>query len=175
MKKILVMTICFLTWAAGIKAEEIPAAQMCAEAFEKNHVCPSPLCASVCLDGTQTEGCLLMCTPQACEKIPATSCPAQYCQVVTDCAKQKLCVPKVPEGAAPPCGDVAYNGTEVECCKGLIKRCGFDYFDGTCNMTGKGTPYHLPICIPCGDGKCTNFENHCNCPEDCKIEYYPQD
>jgi hypothetical protein len=37
-------------------------------------------------------------------------------------------------------------------------------------MQGKNTAYHLPICIPCGDGVCTNFENHCNCPEDCKKE-----
>jgi len=149
--------------------------EFCGREYMTKKDCPTAVCGLQCEDGSMTEGCSLACVPRRCEKLSEASCPLQFCQLVTDCAKQKLCLPKTEENTIPGCGDLAYNGQDVECCKGLVKKCGFDYFDGTCNMTGKNSPYNLPICIPCGDGKCTNFENHCNCPEDCTRDYLPEE
>ena len=42
------------------------------------------------------------------------------------------------------------------------------FFDGSCDLVGKSSVYAVPICIPCGNGICNQFETHCNCPEDCK-------
>ena len=71
-------------------------------------------------------------------------------------------------GERAKCGDLAYAGQDVDCCPGLVRRCGVEFFDGSCDMEGKNSIYSLPICVPCGDGVCGNFENRCNCPEDCK-------
>lgn len=70
-------------------------------------------------------------------------------------------------GEKADCGDVAYAGQDVACCEGLVRRCGIEFLDGTCDMEGQDSVYNLPICIPCGDGLCGQFENRCNCPEDC--------
>lgn len=165
----------FLVCGAGPVVGDEEFARFCQTHYAAESVCPPAMCEMKCDDGPSQEGCLMVCAPVPCDKIPAASCPLQYCRVVEDCAKDKFCLPKTDPNTVPDCGDIAYTGQDVECCKGLVKRCGFDYFDGTCNMTGKNSEYSMPVCIPCGDGKCTNFENHCNCPEDCKREYVPEE
>ena len=147
--------------------------EYCGKNYLKNSMCPEGACQLQCPDGTLKPDCPLACVPRPCEKISAKNCPKQFCQVMTDCSKKESCQTKTPVDQIPACGEVAYSGQDVECCSGLVKRCGFDYLDGSCNMEGKNTPYHLPICIPCGNGVCTNFENHCNCPEDCKKDIIP--
>ncbi len=142
----------------------------CRSAYQQNKICPSDTCLLQCADGTQTPECNLSCTPRECVTFSQESCPKQFCALVVDCSVQNNCVAKTPPEQIPECTTLGNHPQEAECCKGLIKRCGFDYLDGKCNMQGKNTPYKFPVCIPCGDGVCTNFENHCNCPEDCKKE-----
>lgn len=148
-------------------------ADYCTGAYAKGAGCPPASCQLQCADGSKAPECPLACVPRDCQTISADSCPRQFCSIIENCSKQKICMAKIPEGLVPDCGALAYNGQDVECCKGMVKRCGFDYLDGKCNMEGKNSQYALPICIPCGDGVCTNFENHCNCPEDCKKDIIP--
>ncbi len=145
----------------------------CAGAYQKGSGCPPAACQLQCADGSKTPECAMACVPRECKTISVDSCPKDFCSIVVDCSEQKNCLPKIPEDQVPECGPLAYSAQDVNCCKGLVKRCGFDYLDGKCNMQGKGTVYRFPICIPCGDGVCTNFENHCNCPEDCKKDIIP--
>lgn len=152
-----------------------PFINYCLNSYETDKVCPEQDCQLKCLDGSQTPDCVLGCQPKECRTFSVQSCPKRFCTIMTDCATEESCQPKTPFEQIPDCGTLGYNAQEVECCLGLIKRCGFDYLDGKCNMVGKGTAYQFPICIPCGDGVCTNFENHCNCPEDCKKDIIPLD
>ncbi len=168
----LILVLMFLSLAVVTHAEET-FFDLCTKKYLKDSVCPADLCHLACMDGSQTQGCPTACIPLPCDKINKTNCPTQFCTVMMDFSKQKVCQPKMQESSIPECGGLAFNGQNVECCKGLVKRCGFDYLDGTCNMEGKNTAYNLPICIPCGDGVCSNFENHCNCPEDCHKDIIP--
>ena len=167
-----IFVLIFLSLAAIANADET-FFDLCTRKYLKDSVCPTDVCQLTCMDGSQKKECPLVCVPLPCAKISTTNCPKQFCEIMTDCAKQKVCQPKMAEANIPACGGLAFNGQSVECCSGLVKRCGFDYLDGTCNMEGKNTAYNLPICIPCGDGVCSNFENHCNCPEDCHKDIIP--
>ncbi len=147
--------------------------EYCTKAYLENAQCPSAICQLQCEDATMQKECPKVCLPKDCKDISAENCPKEFCRTQTDCSQKTTCHPLNNIEQIPECGLLAYSGQDVECCKGLVKRCGFDYLDGKCNMEGKNTAYHLPICIPCGDGVCTNFENHCNCPEDCKKVIIP--
>ncbi len=147
--------------------------EYCSKRYKESSQCPGTLCSLECLKGTEEtpeNECPKVCVPRDCKEISVENCPQSFCLIQTDCSKITTCQSLVDPDQIPECGGLAYSGQDVDCCKGLVKRCGFDYLDGKCNMQGKNTAYYLPICIPCGDGVCTNFENHCNCPEDCKKE-----
>jgi len=101
----------------------------------------------------------------SCDQITADQCPEERCAVMKNCRGEDICYFKMID--PPACGDLSYAGQDVPCCPGLVRRCGVAFLDMTCDMFGDDSPYHLPICIPCGDGICGNFENVCNCPEDC--------
>ena len=137
----------------------------CLDSYLQKKICPDKICELRCLH--DTPDCVQMCLPKACPKIKAQDCPPQYCQVMTDCSDEKICHYKM-TGGQPECGNLAYAGQDVDCCDGLVKRCGVAFFDGRCDMEGKNSVYNLPICIPCGDGICGQFEDRCNCPEDCQ-------
>jgi len=131
--------------------------------------CPENLCRMDCLNklDPQSEQCDKICVPRRCPNIPIDQCPLEFCAVMVNCSHEKICHFKMAGGQAD-CGDTAYAGQDVACCPGLVRRCGIEFIDGTCDMEAKQDPmYSLPICIPCGNGICENFENRCNCPEDC--------
>ncbi len=138
-------------------------AERCAREFRANGSCPEAVCRAVWVeqDGRRVQEC----RPKECPEIPPEACPPE-CSLMTDCSGEQIChYPMV--GERPACGDLAYAGQDVPCCEGLVKRCGVEFIDGSCDMEGKHSVYNLPICIPCGDGVCGNFEDACNCPEDC--------
>lgn len=140
--------------------------EFCTNTYVRDSVCPADICKLQCAEGFDGERCPLVCLPVACPAIDIEKCPKDFCAVMTNCSDEKIChYPMM--GGQPPCGDLGYAGQDVECCEGFVQRCGIDFIDGNCDMEGKNSVYSLPICIPCGDGVCTNFENHCNCPEDC--------
>jgi len=139
----------------------------CRETYIKSGDCPKEMCRLKCWNGKEQKGCQQICLPTPCPEIPAEECPKEYCTVMTDCAERKICHFPM-RGEKAKCGDQAYSGQDVPCCEGFVKRCGVEFFDGSCDMEGRNSVYNLPICIPCGDGICGNFENRCNCPEDCR-------
>ncbi|MCR4337444.1 MAG: hypothetical protein NUV91_06525, partial [Candidatus Omnitrophica bacterium] len=128
----------------------------CKKSYQEKNSCPEDECQ---LDGA-------MCLPRNCAEIPEDACPKDFCRVVVDCASKRFCSPLLEE-KPPQCGGLSYREQGVDCCEGLVPRCGVEFLDATCDMEGKGTPYTLPICIACGDRVCGQFENRCNCPEDC--------
>ena len=129
------------------------------------NVCPKEICELKCPQ--VSPNCTQICLPKECTKIKAENCPLEYCAVMTDCSNEKICHYQM-MGEKPQCGDLAYAGQDVECCDGFAKRCGVAFLDGTCDMEGKNSIYNIPICVPCGDGICGQFEDRCNCPEDCR-------
>ena len=137
----------------------------CVEEYEKNHVCPPGVCQLRCV-GSDEDCSVKLCAPLECPQIPVQYCPEEFCAVMESCSKEKICHYKM-SGEPAECGDLAYAGQDVACCKGLVKRCGIEFLDGTCDMEGKNSIFNIPICIPCGDGICGQFETRCNCPEDC--------
>lgn len=143
--------------------------EFCQRSFQETGQCPTDVCQleklTTAKDKTSEPG---VCVPQKCVDIEADKCPADYCEVMENCSKEKICHYKM-AGGKPKCGSLAYAGQDVPCCKGLVQRCGIEFMDATCDMEGKNSMYSLPICIPCGDGVCGNFENRCNCPEDCGV------
>ncbi len=127
----------------------------CARVFQETQLCPP-------------EGCRLSqdtCIPKDCLEISAEHCPLQSCRLLKGCEGQDVCY-YLADIEEPTCGTMGYVGP-VECCEGLVKRCGSEFFDGTCDMIGKDSIYSVPICIACGNGMCNQFEDGCNCPEDC--------
>ena len=141
--------------------------EQCARVFAETQVCPEETCRLV--EEPREEGpAVRQCLALACTEIAAEDCPQDYCVVMTNCSGEEICHYPM-QGGQPACGNLAYAGQDVECCKGLVQRCGIEFLDGTCDMEGVNSVYNLPICIPCGDGICTNFENRCNCPEDCGV------
>jgi len=149
-------------------AQKAPFADFCAGSFKESGICPPKICRlqSAAGDMTDVPQGEKKCMPVPCPDIPAADCPEEFCAVMVDCSDQKICHYQM-SGDKTECGDVAYAGQDVDCCPGLVRRCGYEFIDGTCDMQGQGSVYNLPICIPCGNGICDNFEDRCNCPEDC--------
>lgn len=159
----LIISACFFIPATAFAQDAF--LDFCLESYLTNKSCPEKTCELRCIHNTPD--CVQMCLPKECTKIPAKDCPLKYCEVMTDCSDEKICHYKM-TGEKPECGNLAYAGQDAECCDGLIKRCGVAFLDGRCDMEGKNSVYNLPICIPCGDGVCGQFEDRCNCPEDCQ-------
>ncbi len=139
--------------------------QYCQDKYEGGEECPKSICRERIVTTSVGEE-LTLCLPKDCLEISAKDCPQDYCALMTNCSNEQVCHYQM-QGERAQCGDLAYAGQDVECCEGLIRRCGIEFLDGTCDMEGRNSIYSLPICIPCGDGFCNNFENRCNCPEDC--------
>lgn len=152
----------------------------CFDTYEESGNCPKDLCRLACLDGGNYEGCEIICKPKLCQDIDAHKCPLDQCQLLPGCSGEDVCYP-LPDRQEPKCGDLAYSGKR-ECCEGFVKRCGLEFFDGTCDMEADYTMFSVPTCLPCGNSICNQFENRCNCPEDCcdgrkecPFEEYPLD
>lgn len=63
-----------------------------------------------------------------------------------------------------PCAQAGEgSGVAVECCEGLVELPIMDWFEDECHLR-IGV---YPICSACGDRACDDWENTCNCPEDC--------
>ena len=67
--------------------------------------------------------------------------------------------------SGPPIADLN------SCCAGLTPTFPVSDFDGNCTNTylekGPSGPANY-LCLQCGDGNCDpNYENRCNCPNDC--------
>ena len=142
-------------------------AEHCSSEYQKTQVCPENICQLGCASVDPQKGCVLACQPKKCSAIPGDQCPNEFCSVLEDCSSEKICRDQMSTGGLQ-CGNIAYSGQDIPCCSGLVKRCGVRFLDGTCDMEGRNSAYSLPICIPCGDGICGQFEDWCNCPEDCK-------
>ena len=143
----------------------------CTNSFALTKECSASLCALHC-QKKKEGGCSWLCVPKPCEQISVKNCPIDYCIVLQGCGKKDVCYPR-PTQDPPACGDLAYPYQDVECCEGLQKRCGVEFFDGSCDMEGKNSQYAVPVCLPCGNGTCNQFEDRCNCPEDCDKKYKP--
>jgi hypothetical protein len=131
--------------------------------------CDDDVCVFGCCMGSGNPGggCAGCCQRRPCEAIPVASCPTDTCQVMIDCAGNPACTYRF-EGSRPACGTLSDYGQDVECCPGLVKRCGKARADGSCD-SATGGYNSFPWCLPCGDGVCDSiFENPCSCPEDCK-------
>ena len=166
------MIMVFLVAGFGVAISRPAAAEQtfmdhCLDSYLQKKECPADICQLRCIH--DTPDCVKMCLPKECPKIDVAHCPGKYCEVMTDCSDQKICHYQM-MGEKPECGDLAYAGQDVECCDGFVKRCGVEFLDGRCDMEGKNSVYNIPICIPCGDGICGQFEDRCNCPEDCKSQ-----
>jgi len=169
--KTLFVVLFFLAWTvSGMAddAEDIPKdlTAYCQQQQAASGQCPESICRLLGNPQGTEESPPQECLAKECPQIIPDDCPEDYCSLMEDCSGQKICHYRMP-GDPADCGDAAYAGQDVPCCSGLVRRCGIEFLDGTCDMEGKDSVYNLPICIPCGDGICSNFENRCNCPEDC--------
>ena len=164
---VLMAVAVFVFWTEAGQAKTKTFREFCWDTYAQEGKCPADMCHLLKPEGA-AEDAPGMCLPVKCTDIPADKCPLDYCVVMENCSKEKICHFPM-EGGKPKCGDLAYAGQDVPCCKGLERRCGIEFIDATCDMEGKNSVYSLPICIPCGDGICGNFENRCNCPEDCGV------
>jgi hypothetical protein len=62
-----------------------------------------------------------------------------------------------------PCAEAGENrGVAVVCCEGLVEIDNAYPCGHVC-----GIIFGYPLCSACGDGICDDWENSCNCPEDC--------
>ena len=58
------------------------------------------------------------------------------------------------------------ESNNISCCEGLKNIGKKEYYDNNCEyITHKSIPC---ICLACGNRICDDYENKCNCPEDCK-------
>ncbi len=139
----------------------------CEITYQTKLECPSKVCFAYFDDQGESKGFVMRCKAKTCLNLAAVNCPLDACRIMQGCDDVPICYP--PDTREPPqCGGLAYDGQDVPCCDGFIKRCGVEYFDGSCDMSGKYSIYGVPACLPCGNGTCNQFENKCNCPEDCK-------
>ncbi len=138
----------------------------CETTYQHELECPSDACFAYFAEQKDMVGFIMRCKPKSCLNLPADKCPRDTCRLMKGCDGVDICF-NLDEREAPQCGGIAYDGQDVACCEGLVKRCGVEYFDGSCDMSGDHSVYGVPICIPCGNGICNQFENRCNCPEDC--------
>jgi hypothetical protein len=148
--------------------EEFNGSKHCFSEYESTGECPDDLCEMQCVGNGpwSPSGCPKTCGLKACSKIDLELCPTNDCEIYTTCHGDEICWNDLNEWPTPECGGFSYNDQDVECCEGLIRKCGSPMPDGRCNTTH---PYGeiFARCIPCGDGICGDFENKCNCPEDC--------
>jgi hypothetical protein len=154
----------FLAGREGLAADSLTL--YCEETWVETGACPAHRCYLDCAGALQFEGCAQDCKPKPCFLIDVSNCPEDACDILEGCGETKRCYPVIRSGQGR-CGNLAYHGQDVECCPGLTRRCGIEFFDGTCDMTGKNSVQGVPACLPCGNGICNQFENSCNCPEDC--------
>ena len=169
--KVVILVIVLLSFAFCAAAQDAKLtklqtlddlAKICHESYEQKAECPKEFCELKCAVTDNVNECRMTCFVKECGQIAADHCPLDSCQRITGCDGALKCFKK--SSKQPPlCGGLAYAGGEVECCQGFVKRCGIEYFDGRCNIEGD-----IPICLPCGNGICNQFENRCNCPEDCE-------
>ena len=166
-KKVFVVILSLFFSLPFLYAEDKKPAD-CFLLYAQNGQCPEQTCKLGCEWKNGQESCQQVCKPKPCAEIRLDDCPLDRCQTLASCEGGKdTCFDK--ENQAPPqCGPLAYTGQDIDCCPGLIRRCGVEFFDRTCDMVGKNSIYAIPICLPCGDGICGQFENRCNCPEDCR-------
>ncbi len=158
------LALCFIFLSTDVFAQ-IDLKEYCSSSFRKTQSCPEELCKIKGGNDSEKNVSVLSCVPKLCTDISSEHCPIENgCEVLIGCDEKKRCYFKQDE---PACGELAYSG-QTQCCEGFIKRCGINFFDGSCDMVGLDDQYRLPICVPCGNGICNQFENHCNCPEDCK-------
>ena len=62
-----------------------------------------------------------------------------------------------------PCAEAGENrGVAVVCCEGLVEIANSFPCGHVCSII-----FGYPLCSACGDGICDDWENSCNCPEDC--------
>jgi hypothetical protein len=165
-------TMMGLALAFGIYADGVQAqlSTYCSEVYRDSGMCPAQQCRLACnQEGAIWDGCALGCFPKLCVELSASDCPLEECQILKGCAEKDVCYPKVDDPSLS-CGEIAYTGQNVACCEGLVKRCGLEFFDGSCDMTAAKSLDGVPVCIPCGNGICNQFENRCNCPEDCQTD-----
>ncbi|HBR15142.1 MAG TPA: hypothetical protein DD723_06330 [Candidatus Omnitrophica bacterium] len=153
--------------AAADTPPTLEAAAYCKKSYEEEGTCPERICSLACASGIQKPGCVLSCELKPCVEISVEDCPLDSCIILTGCRNAAKVCYYPSNSEIPVCGDLAYFGDDRECCKGLVKRCGIEFLDGRCEMSGEKSIYSVPICIPCGNGICNQFENKCNCPEDC--------
>jgi hypothetical protein len=137
----------------------------CGETFTKTKKCPERQCRTMWEGGVNFDGCKMTCAAKDCFELSAEECPDDSCQIIKGCGDKDICYYKLKK-EPDNCGDIAYSG-KMECCAGMIKRCGIENYDGTCDMEPQNSVYSAPLCIRCGNGYCNQFENKCNCPEDC--------
>ncbi len=170
---LLIMLCAFLVWTKPLAAQENVSAEIalpaidCARIFQETNQCPPEQCKYGCFVPTEDgAACLMACIDRPCLEMKADQCPPHRCQVMLSCEDQKICYNKLKEAGAG-CGGMGYAGQDIPCCNGFVKRCGVEFFDGTCDMYGRNSIYSIPVCIPCGNGICDQFEQTCNCPEDC--------
>jgi len=160
MKKAFWIVLGLMCLSRVVSAENF--AEYCQGAMNAEGVCPSDICV---LSDSAEAGGTAVCRPKPCDEIASSACPEQFCATMVNCRGEEICHFQMFD--PPQCGNISYAGQDVPCCDGLVRRCGIAFLDDTCDMYGDHSEYSLPICIPCGDGICTNFENICNCPEDC--------
>jgi len=146
---------------------EVDLPKSCDEIFSGTQQCPQDLCRLQCVPWKNKPNiCIMQCLPKPCIEIDAAICPLSRCEILKGCGGVDVCYYRVKKDALH-CGRIGYVGQEVDCCEGMVRRCGIEFFDHTCDMTGENSIYSIPACIPCGNGICNQFENACNCPEDC--------
>ena len=183
-----IISFLFITSTPAWPSEEL--AEYCGGVFVRTGDCPAAYCRLQCHDGTSLPNCTRSCRPKSCFEIEAGDCPVSAikaeetppadspkvtvrseghgpCRLLEGCSGKKVCFDKA-DTMVPSCGALAYLGDEVPCCAGLVKKCGVEFFDGSCDMIGERSVYSVPVCLPCGNGICNQFENRCNCPEDCR-------
>ena len=160
MKKVLLCIIMIFYFSTAGFAEDF--SQYCRTAMQEQGECPQMLCERV--ERKDKPG-QYACRPKPCDRIAVNHCPQNFCAKMVNCRGEEICHFQMFD--PPQCGNVSYAGQDVPCCEGLVRRCGTAFLDDTCDMFGDNSEYSLPICIPCGNGICNNFENVCNCPEDC--------
>jgi hypothetical protein len=160
-----VIFILFVLSVSSVHAQDA-FSKFCSEKFSKTGQCPEDICEMKC-DGAQDKpDPPKVCLPKDCTQIEVEKCPVEFCAVMKDCSGGQICNYQM-VGEHPECGDLSYGGQDIKCCEGFVRRCGVEFLDGSCDMEGKNSVYNIPICIPCGDGICGQFESQCNCPEDC--------
>ncbi|MCA9667305.1 MAG: hypothetical protein KC503_17015 [Myxococcales bacterium] len=146
----------------------------CQQHFASTGQCPQDRCQDVCggsgvaRDAGAGGGCARGCGPLPCDRLALEHCEARGCVAVDNCAGERVCTAPLAPGGRSGCvgfGQLALGA----CCKQLQRRCGdVRIFDASCGKTLGMTPQQLPVCLSCGDGRCSPPENYCNCPEDCE-------